>query len=69
MKVEKYTTEELYELMDDARNKIKSLEDDIVKYHSAMFLLYSMSQLKAYEKKLQIIYDEIYRREITITKS
>lgn len=51
MKLEKITIKELLEMKDDAENKVKKLEADIVRYHSAMFVWYCMSQIKICEKK------------------
>lgn len=62
MKLEKVTIKELLEMKDDAENKVKKLEADIVRYHSAMFVWYCMSQIKICEKKIEIINNELKTR-------
>lgn len=62
MKLEKITIKELLEMKDDAENKVKKLEADIVRYHSAMFVWYCMSQIKICEKKIEIINNELKTR-------
>lgn len=62
VKLEKIATSELLKMRDDANEKIKKLEADIVKYHSAMFVWYCMSQIKICEKKITIITDELRER-------
>lgn len=62
MKLEKITIKELLGMKDDAENKVKKLEADIVRYHSAMFVWYCMSQIKICEKKIEIINNELKTR-------
>lgn len=62
MKLEKITIKELLEMKGDAENKVKKLEADIVRYHSAMFVWYCMSQIKICEKKIEIINNELKTR-------
>lgn len=62
MKLEKITIKELLEMKDDAENRVKKLEADIVRYHSAMFVWYCMSQIKICEKKIEIINNELKTR-------